>query len=204
MNDPGPIFYDIHEQTKYKIVISRPENMEDLSDMFITSDELNDLIGKNHYYQSANSGERTLTLTSVVTAAVKEWTEKLEGSKKRTLLINDEELLDVLKSGYFSDFIPDTTEFGRHGNRICYAKRYKRKKTKATKGDLRNLWNAFHFGFQKKHGCYPSHIPTYDRHLTMFKAYQKIVGWRAVRSTTDKEQAKFFRQIWDNPEEYFS
>ena len=194
-------FYDIHEQTKYEITISKPINMEDLSDLFITEDELKELTGQNYFY-SRDNDKRTIVLKNVVRAAVKKWSEKLDASKAKTLPIEDEELLVILKKNYLSDFAEEN-RFGRHGDRICYTTRYKRKKTKATRGDVRDLWGAFSYGFFTKYKTYPSHIPTYDRHLKMFKAFQKIVGWRRVRATTtDKEQAKFFRQIWDKPEEY--
>lgn len=194
-------FYDIHEQTKYKITISKPEKMEELSDLFITKDELDDALGKHSYYFTGNN-ERTLLLNSVIASAVDEWGAKLDESGKKTLIIEDEELLDVLKEHYVSDF-DISGRYGRHGDRICYARRYKRKKTKPTQGDVRLLWNYLMYGFRDKFGCYPSHIPLYDRHLSMFNAYKKIVGWRLVRKQIcDKTVVKFFRQIWDNPGEF--
>jgi|VirMetMinimDraft_7_1064189.scaffolds.fasta_scaffold00786_4 hypothetical protein len=195
-------FYDIHEQTKYKIVISKPKSMEDLSDLFISKDEIETLVGTHRAWLPSSSDTLCIViLRSEVTAAVKRLINKLEASKKKTIPIDDDELLDVLKTGYVSDWT-DSNKYGRHGSRFCYAKRYKRKKTKATQGDVRELWRAFAQGFYTRFRTYPPHISTYDRHLTMFTAFQEIVGWRRVRATTTKQQAKFFRQIWDNPKEY--
>ena len=195
------IFYDVHEQTKYQITISKPANMEDLSDMFITAEELRDLTGSSYF--NVGEGAKPICLQSVVEAEVNKLTEKLDASGKKSLLIEDEELLEVLKNGYLSDFLNGSDEFGRHGNRICYARRYKRKKHKATQSDVTGLWFALQDAFKAKFNVYPSHIPRYERHIPMFKAFQKIVGWRRVRATTtNKERAKFYRQIWDNPEEY--
>ena len=195
-------FYDIHEQTKYQITFSKPENMEDLSDLFITHEELQDLVG-GHYYVSGDS-KQTINLDNVITAAVTAWSDKLEASGKKTLLIDDEELLDVLKRGYLSDHTEDNhTKFGRHGDRICYARQWKRKKTKVTQGDVAVLWGYLSSGFHAKFNVWPSHIPRYDRHIRMFKAFKKIVGWRRVRMQMhDKPRVRFFRQIWDNPEEH--
>ena len=196
-------FYDIHDQNKYQITISKPENMEELSDLFVTQEEFKDLIGDNFWYH--DNSPRTITLKSVVENEVKEWADKLEASGNKTLRIEDEELLDILKQGHLSDFTPGTDKYGRHGDRICYARRYKRVKKRATQGDVRNLWSYLQHGFRQKYGCYPSHIPMYKRGLTMFKAFKKIVGWRRVRAEIkDKEYVKFIRQIWNNPEEFIN
>lgn len=192
-------FYDIHEQTKYKITVSLPNKPEDLSDFFTTSDELKLSIGNFPYV--SNSGKTELFFRPTIKMAIKEWGDKLVKSGKRTLIIDDEELLDILKDNHISDFTD--ADYARRGNRICYKSNYKRKKTKPTQGDIRQLWHALMYGFRRKHGCYPSHIPMYDRHITMFKAFKQIVGWRRVRmSLSEGDQVRFIRQIWDNPEEY--
>lgn len=195
-------FYDIHEQTPYKITISRPENPEELSDLFITEEEVKDLVGDNHFHCYGTS-PRTVTLRNVISNEVMKWAEKLEESGKKTLPIEDEDLVEVLKEGYLSDFTPETTKYGRHGDRICYAKQFKRVKKKPTQGDVTGLWSVFQYAFYNKYGCYPSHIPRYDRHISMFKAWKKILGWVQIKKQVkDKTQLKFYRQIWDNPEEY--
>lgn len=197
-------FYDIHEQTKYQVVVSRPENAEDLSDLFLTEEELLDMVGENYYLGNIGNNPRTITLNSVITADVKKWTDKLEESGKKTLRIEDEDLLEVLKQGYITNYTSGDDRFGRHGDRICYARRYKRVKKKATQGDVRNLWiHVFQCAFRSKYGCYMPHIPTYDRHLSLFKAMKDILGWRRCRKFMgSREDAKFYRQIWDNPEEF--
>ena len=193
-------FYDIHEQTPYQITVSKPENMEDLSDLFITGDELQDLVGRHSYVSDKHS---TIILSGVITAAVKELTEKLEASNKKTIRIDDEELLEVLKENYLSAFTPQDSGFGRHGNTICYTRRYKRKKHTATQGDVTMMWSYLSYAFRNKFDTFPTHIPRYDRTINMFKAFKSIVGWRRVRTCIhDKKTVKFFRQIWDNPEEY--
>ncbi|HEX04751.1 MAG TPA: hypothetical protein ENH10_06290 [Bacteroidetes bacterium] len=194
-------FYDIHEQTKYQITISKPEKVEDLSDLFITKEELNVLIGNSVYLSNGN--QVTRILSAVVTTEVKAWAEKLVASGKKTLRIDDEDLLYVLKKGYLTDYTGNDTTFGRHGNNICYARRFKRKKTKVTQGDVTTVWGHMFYAFKDKFHVYPSHIPRYGRHIRMFKAFKKIVGWRAVRKQIGTHaHLKFYRQIWDNPEEH--
>lgn len=194
-------FYDIHEQTKYSITISRPSKVEELSDLFITREELDALAGRNIYFH--NSRPSTHVLRDVVTTEVKMWADKLMTSGKKTLRIDDKDLLDILKKGYLTDYTEDDTRFGRHGDRICYAKQFKRKKTKVTQGDVTNLWCMMFYAFRDKFNTHPSHVPRYDRHTTMFKAFKKIIGWRLVRKQMkNKDYVKFYRQIWDNPEEH--
>ena len=195
-------FYNIKDQTQYSITVSKPEKVEDLSDWFVSREELEALTGTRGYLH-VTSKDHKIRLDNVVREAILNLGEKLIKSKKKTLPIDDEDLLDVLKSGYLTDMAGGDTRFGRHGDRICFARRYNRKKTKATKGDVKLLWNTFSYAFRQKYDCYPSHIPTYDRTLVHFKAWQKIIGWRRIEEATHKkEQRKFFRQIWDNPEEY--
>lgn len=193
------VFYDIVEQTKYQITISKPEKMEDLSDLFVTKEELIGLIGERYFH---GAGPHTTTLSNVVAAEVKAWGEKLVSSGKKTLLITDDDLLDVLKQGYLSDYGEGDTRFGRHGDRICYTRQFKRKKTKVTQGDVNHLWDYLFYGFRERFSVYPSHVPRYDRGVNMFKAYKTIVGWRRVRKHMSKTYVKFYRQIWDNPEEH--
>ena len=193
-------FFDIQEQSKYVVTVSQPKNMEDLSDSFISREELKELTG--HDYKTVGAGGRTIMFRNMIAAEVKKLTDKLDASGKKSIRIEDEELLEVLQGRYFSSFSP-SGEYGRYGDRVCYARRYKRKKTKATQGDVRELWNNLQRGWNKKYGCWPSYIPVRERHIHMFKAFQKIIGWRLARQHSSTEQAKFFRQIWDNPEEYF-
>ena len=194
-------FYDVLAQTKYSITISRPDKVEELSDMFITKEELDALCGGNMYF--SGQGPTTRVLNAVVTTETMAWADKLVASGKKTLRIDDEDLLDVLKRGYLSDYMDECTLYGRHGDRICYSRQFKRVKKKATQGDVTNLWRHMMYAFYDKYGCHPSHIPRYDRHIPMFKAWKKIIGWRAVRKRIGPStNLKFYRLIWDNPEEH--
>ena len=194
-------FYNLEEQSDYRIRITEPEKMEDLGDSFISKEEVKELAGPGFY--NVGKGGCDILLMNSITAAVRKLTDKLDASGKKSVPIDDEPLLEVLKLKYFSDFTSGSSMYGRHGNKICYARRYTRKKVKATQSDVYKLWNTLQMGFKHKYGIYPSFIPRADRHVHMFKAFQKIVGWRRVRKYTgNAEQAKFFRQIWDNPEEF--
>lgn len=195
-------FYDILDQTKYSIQVSKPERVEDLSDLFISKDELEELVGRWTNIYAPNKPYR-MTLDAVISSELKKYADKLDASGKKTLLIDDDDLLNVLKDSksYVSNYID--ASYCRHGNRIGYARRYVRKKTKPTKGDVQYFWvQIIPSAFRLKFGCYPSHIPTYDRGLLLFKAFKKILGWKNCSELMDAEHKKFFKMIWDNPEEY--
>lgn len=191
-------FYDILEQTPYKIMIAKPENMEDLSDLFVTEEELEEMVGRNVMVYGKT---QTIKLNNTITREVIAWAEKLVASGKKTLRIEDEALVDVLKEGHLRDYTEDDTRFGRHGDRICYAQQFKRKKTKVTGGDVKKMWDMFTYAFREKFNVYPTHIPRYERGVNMFKAYKSIIGWQLMRKQMhNKDLVKFYRQIWDNPE----
>lgn len=198
-------FYDIHEQNKYSITVSKPEKVEELSDAFITQEELETLTGGS-FWPHHTSNARTYLLNAVIEADVQELANKLDASGKKTLLIEDEDLLEVLKNNIpLAMFTPSTNEYARRGNRICYARKYKRKKKRATQGDVRAMWNMFTYAFHDKYGAWPPYTPGHQRSCALFKAFKDIVGWKRMRKhARDKENVKFYRQIWDNPEEYIS
>ena len=188
-------FFDVHEHTKYMVEISRPESIDQLSDYFMSEDELKDMIG-GHFYCPSTNTPRKFLCNDLITKELENW------AAKKTLIIEDEDLVDVLKTTYVSYYIDE--KYGRHGNRICYARRYKRKKKKPTKGDVREFWiRIFSHAFMSKFGAWPPYFSTYDRHLSAFKAWQKVLGWKACsKHMHDPVQKKFFKMIWDNPEEY--
>ena len=198
------LFFDVHDQSRYSIEISRPENVEELSDCFISKEELEELTGR-HIHIYANGKPQRFLLRANIEAEVKKWCDKLDASGKKTLPIDDEDLLKILTSrnNYLSDFTKGN-DYCRHGDRISYARRYERVKKRPTKSDVRDFWiRIFPYAFRHKYGCYPPAISTYDRHWTMFKAYKKITGWKACRMfMSNPDQVKFYRKIWDNPEEY--
>jgi hypothetical protein len=198
------IFYDILEQSEYEISFSRPGKPENLSDLFITHEELSDLIGRpesNRMYSTSTPYK--VTLDAVVKSAVEKLAQELQKSGKKSIPIDDAELLAVIKRrGGLRSFSYEGLYCIRK-DRICYAKSYKRIKKKATQGDLRRLWIDFQHAYCKKYGCYPPHITLADRSRKQFEAWKKIVGWKFIsKQASSKEERKFYRQIWDNPEEF--
>lgn len=195
-------FFDVLDQSRYSIQVSRPENVEELSDCFISKEELEELTGRCIHLYTRGKPARYL-LSNTIRAEVKKWCDKLDASGKKSLPIDDEDLVCVLKDNYLSEFT-DNDRYCRHGDRVGYSRRYVRVKKKPTQGDVRAFWiQIFPLAFRNKFGCYPPAISTYDRHLPLFNAWKKVIGWKACRKVmSDTDQVKFYKMIWDNPEEY--
>ena len=197
-------FYNVHEQSAYKIVVSKPENLTDISDLFISSQELMELIGRQHYVGHIGESKTTILCRNEIEVAVRALTEQLQASGKRALVIEDNDLLEILTENYpiLSSNV-HALGFCRRGNRIAYLSKRKRVKHRATQGDVRDLWNRLGYGFYQKYGSWLPYIARREQNIKLFKALKSIVGWRRVRKQIeDKQRLKFARQIWDKPEEF--
>ena len=205
-------YYNLEENSKYCMSISRPKSIEDLDDNFMCEDEIQEINSDQVYLPSIGS-TRTIIKHAAIKAELAVWVDKLIASKKRSILITDQELLDTLERGEAWN-VPSYTDdkFTRHGERLRY--RVKRKKTRATRGDLNQTWWIMLEAFDKKFSVRLPHHPMYIRRLELFLVYKKLIGWRAFCKAQEthwygygkergiKEQRKFHRYIWDNPEEF--
>ena len=200
-------YYDITEQSRYGMTVTRPKKIEDLSDSFVTREELVELTGHQSLYIADSPGSSTtLLFHELIKAEVTKYAERLEVSTKKSIRITDQELLEALKSQRARPMTMYSSHlYCRHGDRIKYYKARRRVKKTATKGDSSYMWSIFMNAFHNKHGTHMPFIPMWYRTLRLFKAYKKYIGWKAFRGAIrNKDQVKFFRQVWDNPEEYYS
>ena len=198
-------YFNVEEQSKYSVKVAAPTNMEDLSDAFITREELQQLTGNHGLYVAVNgkSAITTVLFHTTIEAELTKYAERLDVSSHKSILIEDDELVEALKDGrarHVMDYIG--RKYCRHGDRLRYFASRRRVKRNATKGDMRDFWSIFSDAFSAKYGTYLPHAPIWYRTLKLFKAYQKILGWRRCRKHMNKDNAKFYRQVWDNPEEY--
>ncbi len=201
------LYFDIQEQSRYGMIVTIPKEMSDLSDSFVTREELQDLTGNMNLYIANQPGATTtLMFHELIGAEVKKLVDQLDASDKKSVLIKDQELLDVLKNGRAYEMARYAgNEYCRHGDRIKYYKSRRRIKKTASKSDRNYMWSIFMNAFHEKYGTHMPFIPLWYRTLALFKAYKKLIGWKAFRAAiNNKDQVKFFRQIWDNPEEYYS
>ena len=193
------MYYDIIEQGRYFVKVKPIEDLTEVSDVFYTFEEMQEICDGGYL---SHTGMTIRHFDSLITAELEKWAAKLDESGKKTVRITDQELVDVLKNN------PNNTlshyagkEYMRRGDRICYYKR--RKKTKPTRGDLRTMWDVLTSGFKDKTGGYLPHIPGWCRNYALFVGLQGIVGYNTARKYFPDDNAKFLRQIWYNPKEYF-
>ncbi len=191
------MYYDVIEQSKYHIEVKMIDNLEDVSDVFYTHEEICTLTGESYI----SKHQRVIYFDDLIKKELENWSGQLEESGKKTIVIKDHELVETLKNSARSlaDFAGH--KYMRRGDRIGYY--IKRKKTKATKGDLRTMWTHLEGAYHDKYTCWLPHIPGWVRTLTLFESLQDIVGYRRVRARMHEDDVKFLRQIWYNPKEYF-
>lgn len=85
--DEGPIYFTIESQTKYMVDIKQVVNLEDVSDIFYTEDELREMFGLKEVW------DYKFLLTKNITDALVALKDRIpEG--KRSITIDDAELLE--------------------------------------------------------------------------------------------------------------
>jgi hypothetical protein len=213
MTDKSQIFYNVIEQTRFHIKVSGViHNHEDLGDAFINLEELELLAGDNYMYgMEALREPKSFFLNGSIKTSLLPYIEELEAnSKKKSVLIKDQALLDAIKSSHqtMSDYVGH--DYGRHGNRIRYKSSLTRKQTKPLQSDKHNLWGYMTSGFYEKYDASFPYAKKWERNLELFCALKAIVGWKRTRAAmkgwerATPQQIKFYRQIWDNPKDYFN
>lgn len=193
---PSSIFV-IDERTKYTTKFRRIDNIEDAGDEFFSLEEMHEIVGDNFYCHNEGSAQNT----PAIVAELADWKNKLIASGKKTIVITDVELVDVLTNAttcFASDFVAGVR---RVGNRLSLAPEKALKKV-ADKRDFSRLVNVCHLTINK--GQKYDFSLTYcndDRvgALTLLKKLLKWedLAWSEFKFTT--EEHSFMQEIWDNP-----
>lgn len=208
-DDTPPQFYNVISETEYTVEVLAVDKIEDVSNNFMTREELQEKVGPEVYlYEYKPYTQQHYRLDQKIKDALKYWANKLEASGKASIVIDDEDLLSFLRSSYYrvQDFLSD--DFARRKNKLTYNVRRRRKKikTKPSKSDARHFWYALEHAFRITHGVYPGYIKARERTAKLFIALSPTIGWKAFRSclkAKDTETIKFYRMIWNKPQEYF-
>ncbi len=196
-------YFNVLEKTRYCMTIMKTESMADLEDSFISSDELRDLVGPTNYYMGGSPGPKMFFFHDVIEADLVKYTQRLEASGKRSIRIDDPDLVEALKDSRAKHLKEYTDEnYCRHGSRIRYWSSRKRIKKAVTAGDVAQMWGIFSSAFQGKYGTYMPWPNSYNRTVALFNVFKKFTGWRACRKHMPDNLVKWYRLIWDNPEEY--
>lgn len=190
------MYYDVVEQSKYHVTVKPIEDLADVGDTFYTHEEICELSGEKYFSQH----QRIVYFDHLIIAELEKWADVLEGSGKKTVIMTDHELVEVLKQtpSSLADFAG--RKYMRHGDRIGYYR--KRKKKKATRGDLAIMWDVLVSGWNAKYGAWLPHIPRWNRSHGLFLALQKATGYNTCRPFMP-EDYQWCRHIWYNTKEYF-
>jgi len=196
--DKTQVYYDIIEQSKYFVTVKGIEDLTSVSDVFYTYEEMQEITGGGHFH---HTHQTTVYFNKLIESELQEWAAKLDESGKKTLVITDHELVECLKVHQNSLAHYCGKKYMRRMDRIGYY--HKRKKTKPTKGDVREMWGILEGAYHDKYSCWLPHIPSWNRTLTLFESLQDIVGYKRARARMHGDDVKFLRQVWYNPKEYF-
>lgn len=184
--------YQISTQTPYMMVITKIANIEDATDDFVTEEELDELLGDGHI----NYYGLTIRKPAII-AALTELRNKIVADGKRTILIKDDDLMEMFKeSGHsVSDFVDGLR---RVGNRLFLheAKKPTAKKSHVTILAYRvaqtiNKGNKFEIDIK---------YAAQDVAAVILLC-QKLVSWDDIDfgNIDDAETIGFMKEIWDNP-----
>jgi hypothetical protein len=209
-------YFDIVEETKYTITISKPANILELSDCFMTEEEILERASIQQYTLRGMSPGTTKTIVDdeAIKRGVEHWVVELKRSGKKSIQITDQDLLDNLTTCIWSSNRNVRTitnqVYTKHGDRIL--RFVPRRKTRATRGDLRELWWDISRAWKEHVGTWTPHIPQYSQTPEFMAFFKKALGWRRVRKSMRRNydetraqfraRVKFKRYIWDHPEEF--
>ncbi len=196
MLEAQKMYYDIMDQSKYHVVVKPIEDLTEVSDNFYTYDEMNEITGG---YHSATS-QRHVYFEKLMRTELEAWAAKLEASGKKSLVIDDHELVEALKMQQQPLSHYAGSKYTRRMDRIGYYR--KRVKKRATMGDKRIMWDVLVSGWNAKYGAWLPHIPNWNRSHGLFKALQKATGYNTCRPFMPDDY-QWCRHIWYNTEEYF-
>lgn len=195
--------FTIQTQSKYMLVMNHIANIEDATDDFMTAEELCEIMGeeynekRSYYHHFSGRTLRREAIKEALSALVCEIREK----GKKTILIKDEELMDVFKEGYtVSEFVEGLR---RVGNRLFLHEKKPNapKKSNVTTLAYRvqrtvNKGNKFEIEIKYANHDVPATIAL----------CKKLVSWEDIlwvdehyNNGIDEEVIGFCKQIWDNP-----
>lgn len=190
--------YQIESQTAYMLIITRIRNIEDAGDDFVTEDELNEVLGisSDEDVMLNLNGRATLRRANII-AALNELRNKCIEAGKRTILIKDDDLMDMFLStgNPVSEFVAGLR---RVGNRLFL---HDITKIKPKKSHVTSLAYCVQRTFNSHSGGmiidikYAAHnVPKTIELCKLLMAWDDIIF-----GDISDENIDCMKQIWDNP-----
>lgn len=184
--------YQIESQSKYMMVITRINNIEDATDDFVTEEELDELLGEEGHVNIYGATRRK----SAIIAALTELRNKIVADGKRTILIKDDDLMEMFKET--GDSVSEYVDgLRRVGNRLFL---HEANKPKAKKSHVTTL--AYRVAQTVNKGNkFELEIKYASQDVAaVVLLCKKLVSWDDIDfGTIDAELVGFMKEIWDNP-----
>lgn len=188
-------YYNIVEQTRYSMKIEPVKNIAECSDDFLTKEELIERFEARY----VSDYTRSFTDHALVRAELNKIVDPLEDGKIRSVVIEDEDLLAVVKEHGMSRYV---AEVRRRGNRISRWSYRPRKQKAPRKSDGRAVWSALTQYMHSVTGHWPPHFEVCTRTPAMLTFYQRAVRWKHIVKFIPESQKRWARMVWQKPEEY--
>jgi hypothetical protein len=189
-------YYNIDEDNKYSMVVTKCQNMEDVGDHFVTSEEMKEL---GH---STFCGR--IIKDATIVADANSWFLKLEKNELRSIKVTDEELVFALRENrHLLVDIGDGDLKLRAGRLGHYRDPKPRTKKRATKTDSKSCVDIAVYAAERKfHLTFP-YVTAYNRTANLLKMLKKIVTWKDMKAATyNTRDLAWVKKVWDNPQEY--
>lgn len=190
--------YEIIKQTKYNIQ-TRAVPIEECGDEFLTRDDLDDL-GVSPYGTNHNFNDR-------VKESITSYLKRIPKGKK-SIIIDDEELIDFLKDSYWpiSHFVKGTR---RTGNRLF--KHNKLEKKKANFKDWKSLIKVFETYYVYEYKIEVKIKRDTKNKRDVINTIRKLATWENLERTNNrdlankkrwsipKDEMKWVKNVYENP-----
>jgi hypothetical protein len=190
--------YTVESNNRYYVNVDVIENVEDAGDDFVTAEEVRELLGLSEtVYINTGIREKTSLITEVLTG----YKNKLIAQNKRSMIIDDKELVEALTGGLGNYSVSDfCTGLRRVGNRLFLHEPTKKVPTARV---VSVLINACQHTLNKGQGClidikYVSHDKF--RAITLAK---KLLMWEEINFNGyykfEGDEMDLAKQLWEDP-----
>lgn len=189
------IYFNVEEETRYAVKIKAVKNLAEVGEAFYTREEVQERFDLTYVPEHA----RRYVNERLVSSQLAQLATQLENGDVRSVVIHDEELLEILKNETVQKYAEGVS---RRGNRLVRWKARKRKQVRPRRKDGHILWNAVMHYIRDELGFFGPHIPRRDQSANYLKFLQRAVRWKHVAKYIHTDQRRWCRMIWQKPEEY--
>lgn len=217
-------YYDVLERNRYIMIVKECEDITELSDTFVTSEQLGDL-GHTHYY---GSGKQKVFFEAQIRKTLQSWIDLIKPGCNSTRNTTSEilQLIEAVDTWKLNHYLDDLNESGQplyavgagqnptiRNQTAARAKPRKRSQRiiqrdykslirlmthgMYTKYDITIEWDLYSYGFQSRVNFAKKVLAWRD--ITK-QVKEKSYFWGFSAGSLTKEDLVYIKQLWDNPE----